>query len=329
MDTNKNIKIKISIIVPVYQVEQYVGRCLESIIHQNLNEDEYEIIVINDGTKDGSWDIVKSAVNGHNNIRLFEQHNQGLSATRNHGFDLAKGEYIWCIDSDDYIKENCLNEIYQKAKGNDLLIQTTYIPTGIDTEKRTQFDAKYNLMASEGKDLLISGFLSPSQFYIYRTEWLKKNSIRFCEGLYHEDMEFTPKALFLAHKIAFLTEPVYFFYKRPGSITTTFNPKRTKDVLLLSLKLRAFYLSHKKEKHSDYILIHACKCIIYGIIISKQLTYTQRNEYIKNIISNKELLSSMHDVKCIKYNIQYLLMRLFPFLYLKVFDKLYSIKYYI
>lgn len=321
--------MKVSIIVPVYGVENYIEKCLESLIHQNIIDDEYEVIVINDGTKDKSWEIVKKVTHNHKIFRLYEQENKGLSATRNKGFDLATGEYIWCVDSDDYIKENCLRELYDKAKGKDLLIQTTYIPTGIDVGiKRTQFDAKYNLNSTIGRDLLKTGFLSPAQFYWYKRDWLKENHLRFYEGVYHEDMEFTPRALFLAEKIAFYTSSVYYFYKRPGSITTSFKSKRVYDVIKLSISLRSFYEKHRKEDKSWYILIHACKCIIYGVILSKHLSKIDRLSFIKDvIIKDSSVCAPLRKVHSLKYNIHYLLMKLSPSIYLQLFDKLYEKKY--
>lgn len=320
--------MKVSIIVPVYGVENYIEKCLISLIAQDMNDDEYEVIVINDGTKDKSWEIVRRVAQGHKIFRLYEQENKGLSATRNKGFALATGEYIWCVDSDDYIKENCLRELYDKAKGKDLLIQTTYIPTGIDVGiKRTQFDAKYNLNSTLGKDLLKTGFLSPAQFYWYKKDWLKENHLRFYEGVYHEDMEFTPRALFLANSIAFQTNPVYYFYKRPGSITTSFNPKRVADVLKLSKSLGSFYKANEDKTKSWYILIHACKCIIYGVILSKNLSKSERLSFINYIIKDSSVCASLRKVHCLKYNIQYLLMKLSPTIYLQLFDKLYGKKY--
>lgn len=319
--------MKVSIIVPVYGVENYIEKCLESLIHQDMADDEYEVIVINDGTKDKSWDIVTRVTRNHKIFRLYEQDNKGLSATRNKGIDLATGEYIWCVDSDDYIEENCLCKLYEKAKGKDLVIQTRYIPMGIDVERRTQLDVKYNIQATRGKDLLFSGFLSPAQFYWYKRNWLKENHLRFYEGVYHEDMEFTPRALFLAETIAFQTVPVYYFYKRPGSITTSFKSKRVYDVIELSKSLRSFYERHRKEDKSWYILIHACKCIIYGFIISKNLSIAERLSFVRNIASDNSISKSLWDVKVMKYKIQYLLLRISPLLYIRMLDKLYSLKY--
>lgn len=95
--------IKLTIIIPVYNVEKYVGRCIESCLKQDLSPKEYEILVVNDGSKDGSIDIVRRYARENENIRIIEQENAGLSAARNHGIKEARGEYLWFVDSDDDI----------------------------------------------------------------------------------------------------------------------------------------------------------------------------------------------------------------------------------
>ena len=100
---------KLSIIIPVYNVENYVGKCLESCLNQDIPKNEYEIIVVNDGTKDNSVQVIEKYITPENNIRLIHRKNGGLSAARNTGLKEAKGEYVWFVDSDDWIENNVLN----------------------------------------------------------------------------------------------------------------------------------------------------------------------------------------------------------------------------
>ena len=95
--------IQLSIIVPVYNVQDYIERCLTSIINSDLERIQYEIIVVNDGTKDGSMLVVNDYLKKYEHIKVFEQENQGLSSARNTGMAHAVGKYIWFVDSDDYI----------------------------------------------------------------------------------------------------------------------------------------------------------------------------------------------------------------------------------
>ena len=104
--------MKLSIIIPVYNVEQYIDECLHSVTSQGRTEDDYEIIVVNDGTLDNSMDIVDRYVCQHENISVIHQSNSGLSIARNTGLQHACGEYVWFVDSDDWIAEDALSFLF-------------------------------------------------------------------------------------------------------------------------------------------------------------------------------------------------------------------------
>ena len=109
---------KLSLIIPMYNVELYIEKCLNSCINQDLSADEYEIIIVNDGSKDNSLSIAESIAQKHNNVRIITQTNGGLSSARNTGLINSRGEYIWFIDSDDWIEPNVLKELYTTASNN-------------------------------------------------------------------------------------------------------------------------------------------------------------------------------------------------------------------
>lgn len=111
---------KLSLVIPMYNVELYIERCLNSCINQNLSPNEYEIIVINDGSKDNSLSIVEKIVQKYTNIHVISQINGGLSSARNTGLKNARGKYIWFIDSDDWIEPNVLKTLYDAASQNDV-----------------------------------------------------------------------------------------------------------------------------------------------------------------------------------------------------------------
>lgn len=111
-----NQKLILSIIVPVYNVEKYLRDCLESLLMQDLSEDEYEIICVDDGSKDSSPAILDEYAEKHANIRVIHKQNGGVSSARNVGIEAAKGEYLWFVDSDDCIMPNCLGQLCQIAK---------------------------------------------------------------------------------------------------------------------------------------------------------------------------------------------------------------------
>ena len=104
---------RLSIIVPIFNVELYLAKCLDSLVIQDIQKHEYEIIIINDGSTDSSKDIIKSYLKKYSNIRYIVQENQGLGGARNTGILNACGKYLMFVDSDDYIEKNCLNRFRQ------------------------------------------------------------------------------------------------------------------------------------------------------------------------------------------------------------------------
>lgn len=106
---------QLSIIIPVYNVEKYIRTCIESLYRQGLNEECFEVIIVNDGTRDRSMDVIADIVQKHSNIIIIEQENQGLSMARNNGLAKASGEYILFVDSDDLLIDNSLPPLLEKA----------------------------------------------------------------------------------------------------------------------------------------------------------------------------------------------------------------------
>ena len=112
--------ISLSIIIPVYNVEQYLPRCLDSVLQQDIPYEEYEVIVVNDGSPDSSLAIAESYARRYPNVKVVTRQNGGLSAARNTGLEYAKGEYVWFVDTDDRIASNCIRYLCNYAKDNKL-----------------------------------------------------------------------------------------------------------------------------------------------------------------------------------------------------------------
>lgn len=240
--------MKLSIIIPIYGVEKYIEKCILSCINQNpikLGTD-YEIICVNDGTKDKSAEIAKSIADKFDGIVVIDQTNQGLSVARNTGLYAAKGEYIWFVDSDDYIEEHCLHSVCAKLQNNlDILqIQPTKIYE-VDGHKETYIQKSFSGRIT-GKEVTRKGGLSaPAQFCIYRTRFLKENDLKFVKGIYHEDSEFKPRTVYLASSVEHYSPVIYYYLQRnSGSIMSSFNPKKVYDLMIVSKNLVSF----SKEK---------------------------------------------------------------------------------
>ena len=219
--------MKLSIVIPVYNTEAFVGKCLESCIDQNVSRKDYEIIVINDGSTDSSRAVVERYLKRYPNIRMHSQPNAGLSMARNAGLAMSEGEYVWFVDSDDTIAKNCLAKLFEVASGVDAVAFGSDLPQGVMSGSRF-------VVASDGK------FQHGAPFYVFRRRFLLDNDLEFYIGIYHEDSEFTPRALCLSRSVAVIPDSLYNRYIREGSITQTVNVKRAYDLIFVIGRLESF-----------------------------------------------------------------------------------------
>ena len=237
--------MKFSVIIPVYNVEQYLCDCLDSIVAQSYRD--YEVICVNDGSTDGSLAILEEYQQKYPQITIISQPNKGLSAARNAGIQAAKGDYLFFLDSDDWIETDTLKILAEKQNGEDLLCfngrrcfedGTTEEPdSGIEESQLTGWEY-YNKYA-----------LLPRKFHfvctvlrLYRREYLLKNNLFFEEGIYHEDNLFTPLACYYAQTVKVIPDWLYIYRIREGSITQSVNVQRLYDVITVANKLSDFFI---------------------------------------------------------------------------------------
>lgn len=263
--------MKLSIIVPCYNVEEYVEKCIVSLENQNIPEDDYEILAYNDESKDNTLDILNRLAKTYSNVKVASHKNKGLSGTRNRGIREAKGEFLWFVDSDDWITENCLKSILSSVgQETEIMVFKGFIPEGGRTENRQCY--KSSVVDKEG--LFKTGFADAAQFYIFRRSFLIANDCFFKEGIKHEDTLFTPITLDKASKFAFYRTPVYHFLQRSGSITTVVDIKRIYD-LWDNMKILYDYSKTiiddviKKGFH-NHMAHHITEMLNYGIDNGKE-----------------------------------------------------------
>lgn len=210
--------IKVSVIVPVYNVEEYIEECIESIVNQTLKE--IEIIIVNDGTKDNSMKKIEKYLSD-SRIVIINKENGGISSARNAGLKIARGEYVTFIDSDDFIKITMLEKLYDQTSDFEIIFSDFIFYNNnskkIEDSVRTHLklkkinEMKGSYIYPEG-DVVVWGKL-------YRTDFLKKNNLFFKEGIIHEDELFTIQSYFLAKKIQQVEEQSYCYrINRQGSI---------------------------------------------------------------------------------------------------------------
>lgn len=210
----------LSIIVPVYNVEDYIEKCLSSIFISNLSFEKYEVIVVNDGTQDNSMKFVERFHDRFSNIKIINQKNKGLGEARNTGLQVANGEFVWFIDSDDWLPERAiervLNIIWTKKFDIDI-ISLNYEHS--DGTRSLYNENSINDSIVDGKYFVRSQIPEmPVQYYVYNNEFIKRHSLRFSKGLYHEDVLFNSIALFCANKIYCSRDISYIYNLRENSI---------------------------------------------------------------------------------------------------------------
>lgn len=256
----------LSIVVPCYNVEQYVEKCIESIEKQDVPQEEYEVLVYNDGSSDNTLKILENLANKYSNITVQSHENKGLSGTRNRGIQEAQGDYIWFVDSDDWIAEDCLAKIVSRLTGSvDVLAFSGFIPEG----GRVESCKCYDETVINKESLFFKGFADAAQLYIYSREFLVKNNCFFKEGIKHEDTLFTPIVLHKAKNIVFYRKPVYHFLQREGSITTVVDIKRVYDLAgnLEALYSYSFGIDNSivKQGFLNHMAHHITEMLNYGI----------------------------------------------------------------
>ena len=249
--------LKLSIIVPVYNVEKYLDKCLNSLVNQTLKD--IEIIVVNDGTKDNSQSIIdKYAKKYPKIIKPYKKQNGGLSSARNFGLKYVKGEYIAFVDSDDYVDLSMYEKMYEKAISNDFDIVVCNLEYVYNTKI---VKANSNI----AHDLFDKKEIKKSMLNIYPAVWNKiyhkrlfKHNVRFKEKVWFEDVEFIYKLYPYINKVGKCDGYYYKYVQRDGAITYTYDERLFHYIdnwngIIEFYKQNNFYEEYKKELEYCYI----------------------------------------------------------------------------
>lgn len=214
----------LSVIIPVYNIDQYLPRCLNSILEQSL--EDFELILVNDGSVDKSQEVCESYAKYDPRIKVINKINEGLSVARNTGIKIAKGEYILFIDGDDFIVENTFSILVNRAKSDllDILVADamTYVS---DDNKRLKCRKRFSMeKIFTGEDFLYeslrqNAMLMCAPMSLYRREFILKSDVLFKPGLLHEDELWTPQIFLKAKRVEYIDFTFYMHFKREGSIT--------------------------------------------------------------------------------------------------------------
>ena len=248
---------KVSVIIPVYNVEHYIDRCLKSVIEQTL--EDIEIIIVNDGSTDSSKEIIEKYINKYpSRIKYLEKENGGLSSARNFALPYARGEYLAFLDSDDYIEKDMYEQMYNKAiKENADLVECDFI-WEYPNKKKYDVGKEYT-----NKKEAIEKARVVAWNKLYRREIIEKYNLRFPEGLRYEDVEFFYKLVPFIDRIVFVRKCFVHYVQRDNSIANTQN-NRTKEIFYVLDNVIEFYkqngIYEEYKEQLEYIYVRFLLC---------------------------------------------------------------------
>ncbi len=242
--------VKVSIIVPVYNSEKYIEKCLNSLINQTLKE--IEIIIVNDGSTDNSLEIIRKFSDSR--IKIIDKANGGQSSARNKGLETVCGEYIGFIDSDDWIDLDYYEKLYSAAVKYDAdIAMADFIRTGSNKHKIRLNLTEEKLYTTVEDKIQVAHALKEGCTCnkIYRKELVA--NLRFPEGMFFEDGIFTIKTLFYSNKLVTVPGIYYYYYKNPKSTVNTMDAQKQADKEKSRREILAFFKSNNiKIKDKTY-----------------------------------------------------------------------------
>lgn len=308
---------KLSIIVPVYGVEKYIDKCLNSLVKQSLKE--IEIIVVNDGTKDNSQKIIDKYVKKYpDKIKSYIKENGGQGSARNYGLKKATGEYIGYVDSDDFVEKDMYKKLYNKAKENnyDIVVCGNYNVS--EDYQNKNIDAFINNYNTDLENIFFGKMAVWNK--IYKRDILIKNKLEFKEKVWYEDLAFTLKAIMNSNTFAFIDEPLYDYLIREGSTMNNSNVQRNLEILDAFDDILSYIKHNKKEEYFDKVEFLAIDHIYISAIVrilkanadnkikketvnelicymNKNFPNYKNNKYINTLSRNRKIIYKLINLK--------------------------------
>lgn len=286
--------VKVSVIVPVYNVEKYLKDCLNSVINQTL--EDIEIICVNDGSTDNSLAILEDYAKKDSRIKIINQKNKGLSGARNTGMKHVQGEYILFLDSDDWLKEDALSELYWSHLDDNLdmlFFQTVDYYEEDGRYELNQFggmtaiDDSFEGKIFNYKDVASIIFKIPHSAFnkLYSTSFLQRINASFPEGINYEDLAFFYDVFLKAERVSILKKELLFYRIRENSISTSGGEKSFdifKSLKLVKDSLKDTTMDNKYFQ--DYLMF----IIVNLKFVFVRLKDEYKNDYFKSMLENYE-----------------------------------------
>ena len=300
--------MRLSIIVPVYNVEPYLRKCIDSLLNQDLTEDEYEIVLVDDGSTDRCGAICDEYASRHPHVVALHQPNGGLSAARNSGIDEAKGNYVMFVDSDDYLDPNVLKALVDKVEADGLdVLRFNYRNVNeryeaFEPNKVSKPFMDYRDEVCDGLTFLVErlGFGCYAWQFVVRRGLL--DACRFKKGIYLEDTEWTPRLLAEVQRVTSTDLIVYNYLQREGSITQNKDAEKKKKLLTDLFSIIDSMQEQKKGiKDTRWHEGIIAQTALYIIGFVSENYYQQRGEYLNQLKAKRIFpLSTFHALPAVK-----------------------------
>lgn len=284
-------KFLISLVVPIYKVEKYLKRCIESILNQTYKN--LEIILVDDGSPDNCGKMCDEYAKKDERIVVIHKENGGLSSARNAGLERAKGKYVLFVDSDDFLVENGVEIVSKKAleKEYDLICFNyyNYLENGISYEMDNV--SKYADIEYD-KKFMLSQLTAWSR--AYKISFLKQNNLLFKEKIIYEDLAFVPSLINYTKNIGYVNEFLYYYTIRENSIMTSkvFNINRDDKFIALETLEKTFEINKSFEKYKKEIEYIHIKHLL--VAYSSELLKYQRKIYVSRIKKAFEIMNEKY-----------------------------------
>lgn len=280
---------EVSVIIPVYNVEKYLNRCIDSVIYQTYQD--FEIVLIDDGSTDASGEICDKYAMKDSRIKVIHKKNGGLSDARNVGMDNASGNWIVFIDSDDFIEKIMLEVLYDLVSENDVEIAACGINNCYDKKIIPQYDRLESFVCSgvEALKLTLIGQKLPGSICNKMIKSTLAKKYRFIVGKFYEDAFFTPDLLLNANNVAVTTQPLYNYWHRSDSITTEVFSDKKMDIIYAYIYTKQVVQNKCPEliRYADFRLYWSHFIVLDSMLRSNRYrSYKRFDEVVRYLKKN-------------------------------------------
>ena len=284
--------VKFSIVVPVYNAEKYLERCITSLLQQDIDPSAFEIIAVNDGSKDTSEAILQRMAAAHENLRWVTTVNQGVSEARNLGCRMANGQYLLFVDSDDYVEPNSLGKIYeiiQQESPDVLVMDYTFWDEKDQAHLFSNSFRKQPLPkeAMPGKDFMQVCLPQVVWCSAYRTEFWREHQLTFLP-IRHEDEEILPRIFYYAQRVLFRDVMFYYYFRNPDSFMMNYDARACYHLINAMNSVELFRKQQIKEEKLNKFFQNLIASRLLSVIVLGVRSGLSQAELVKIVREMKK-----------------------------------------